>query len=565
MRAFAVWIGAVLLLGGLESSTLVSQGLADEPAAPSRSSEVPHGAGVKEARGAEAVPPVVEGQPSPPVEAGDVRGRAGMHDHRTSPGTVTPSPPTPASGEQPLPLPSNPAPTLNLAAVANAMRYDYKSLSTVVTVPFGLPLSKPVTISIGYFPSGVVGYGSRCQQRATQTYTSSVGNTFLCALPEGDGQPRHLHLDITLSEPKPGGGVFSYNVPVEMDLDPLYDVTISPLTFTLIRGCDVVGANQIDLYLSAPDNTNEFWGQTVHFATKEREVFVIREFSWARSEVSAAANLHKEDVLYEQIGVEGPIGFHPQYPHSTRIPLVPGKTHRSNQGLVAGNFASSDCRATLDYTVTYTFRGYFGAAPDMRGVAAALGSPITAVARTPNYLDLFVTGADGGIYSTWWDGNGAWNNWFSVSGGAAALGSPITAVARTPNHLDLFVTGADGNIYSTWWDANGGWGTWFNVAGGRAALGSRVEVASLNPNHLQLFVTGTDGNIYSTWWDANGGWAKWFSVSGGSAALGSPITAVVRNPNHLDLFVTGADGNIYSTWWDANGGWAKWVNISGEK
>ena len=197
------------------------------------------------------------------------------------------------------------------------------------------------------------------------------------------------------------------------------------------------------------------------------------------------------------------------------------------------------------------------------GGAAALGSPITVVARNPNHLDLFVTGADGRIYSTWWDANGGWANWFNVSGGAAALGSPITAVARNPNHLDLFVTGADGRIYSTWWDANGGWANWFNVSGGAAALRSRVEVVSRNPNHLDLFVTGTDGRIYSTWWDANGGWANWFNVSGGAAALGSPITAVARNPNHLDLFVTGADGRIYSTWWDANGGWANWFNVSG--
>ena len=124
MRAFAVWIGAVMLLGGLESSTLVSQGLADEPGAPSRSSEVPQGAGVKEARGAEAVPPVVEGQPGPPIEAGDAQERTGIHDHRTQPGTVMPSQPTPDAGGQPLPLPNDPAPTLNLAAVANAMRYD---------------------------------------------------------------------------------------------------------------------------------------------------------------------------------------------------------------------------------------------------------------------------------------------------------------------------------------------------------------------------------------------------------------------------------------------------------
>lgn len=154
MRAFAVWVGAVMLLGGLYSSTLVSQGLADQPAAPSRSSEVPHGAGAKEASGAEAVPLVVERQPGPPVEAGDVQERTRIHDHRTQPGIVTPSRPAPPSDGQPLPLPNSPAPTLNLAAVANAMRYDYKSLSTVVTVPPGLPLSKPVTISIGYFPSG---------------------------------------------------------------------------------------------------------------------------------------------------------------------------------------------------------------------------------------------------------------------------------------------------------------------------------------------------------------------------------------------------------------------------
>lgn len=143
----------------------------------------------------------------------------------------------------------------------------------------------------------------------------------------------------------------------------------------------------------------------------------------------------------------------------------------------------------------------------------------------------------------------SWRNWFNVSGGAAALRSTITAIARNPNHLDLFVTGTDGRIYSTWWDINGGWANWFNVSGGRAALGSRINAVARNPNHLDLFVTGTDGRIYSTWWDVNGGWASWFNVSGGGAALGSPIDVVSRNPDHLDLFVTGTDTRIYSTFW----------------
>ena len=185
-----------------------------------------------------------------------------------------------------------------------------------------------------------------------------------------------------------------------------------------------------------------------------------------------------------------------------------------------------------------------------------------------------------------------WHPWFNVSGGRAALRSPITAIARNPNHLDLFVTGTDGRIYSTWWDVASGWANWFNVSGGRGRarladhcdraqsqppgpvrhrhrrahlldlVGRRERMGQLVqrlrrrgragvarstrsraiPNHLDLFVTGTDGRIYSTWWDAASGWANWFNVSGGAAALGSPITAIARNPNHLDLFVTGTDG-----------------------
>lgn len=206
MRSSIAWIGAVIIFWGLYSSTLLDQGLADEPAGPIGSPKSSQGAGTKGATGGKAVSPVVEGQPSPSAAAGEVQGRSGMHDHRAHPGAVTPSLPTPGVGRHPLLLPNDPAPTLNLASVASAIRYDHKSFSTVLTTPIKLPLSQPVTISIGYVPSGVAGYGRYCQERVTQPYTPATGNTFLCALPEGDGQPRHLHLDITLSEPKPGGG-----------------------------------------------------------------------------------------------------------------------------------------------------------------------------------------------------------------------------------------------------------------------------------------------------------------------------------------------------------------------
>jgi len=269
--------------------------------------------------------------------------------------------PAPMLG-QALPLPNYPAPTPELAAVAQLIRYDYRSLSIIVTALPYLLTKQPVTISIGFFPSGVAGYGRYCQQRVTQIYANGPGNTFLCALPEGEGQPRRVHLDITLSQPNPAGGVYSYTVPVDLMLDPLYDVTISPLSFQLIMGCSTIGANQINLNWWAPDKPENQPYQTVHFATKERETFSIREFSWSQSEVSAAANLHPVLVWYEETGLHP--GFSP-LPVSGGN-LVPGKTYRSFQGLVNSLGSTQDCQATLDYTVTYTFRQYFGAAPEVR-------------------------------------------------------------------------------------------------------------------------------------------------------------------------------------------------------
>lgn len=94
------------------------------------------------------------------------------------------------------------------------------------------------------------------------------------------------------------------------------------------------------------------------------------------------------------------------------------------------------------------------------------GSVVTAIARKPDQIDLFVVGNDGGIYSTWWDGG--WHDWFRIGPEAANFpnGNTVTALARHPDHIDLFVVGHDGGIYSAWWNPNDGWETnhnWFRI------------------------------------------------------------------------------------------------------
>jgi hypothetical protein len=167
-----------------------------------------------------------------------------------------------------------------------------------------------------------------------------------------------------------------------------------------------------------------------------------------------------------------------------------------------------------------------------------LQATISSVARTQNHLDLFTVGTDDGIYSTWWDSNvdqGVWDHgWFRIGdphffdGFTVNQRTKISAVARQPNHLDLFVVGKDDAVYSTWWDGNvdqGRWDhVWFRIGdshffdGFTVNQGTVISAVACQQNHLDLFVVGKDGYVYSNsiWWDDNvhqGAWNHgWFRV-----------------------------------------------------
>jgi hypothetical protein len=127
--------------------------------------------------------------------------------------------------------------------------------------------------------------------------------------------------------------------------------------------------------------------------------------------------------------------------------------------------------------------------------------------------------------------------------------STVTAVARTPNNLDLFVLGSDGGVESTYWDASGGWGDWFRIGPEAATFpgGNTVTAVARTPDHLDLFVVANNGGIYSSYWDDGIPWSgDWFRIGPEAATFpgGNAVTAVARTPNNLDLFVLGSDGGV---------------------
>jgi hypothetical protein len=180
--------------------------------------------------------------------------------------------------------------------------------------------------------------------------------------------------------------------------------------------------------------------------------------------------------------------------------------------------------------------------------------PVTAFWRNRDHLDLFMTGRDGYVWSTYFENNQRQPHWFQLrpETGVAAPGQPVTAFWRNPDHLDLFMTGRDGHVWSIYFENNQWQPGWFQVRPetGVAVPGQPVTAVWRNPNHLDLFMTGQDGHVWSTYFENNQWQPHWFQLlpETGVAAPGQPVTAVWRNPNHLDLFITGRDGHIWSTY-----------------
>ena len=293
------------------------------------------------------VPPSTEGELGPAVQGeppvGEIQERG--VPLKPLPGTTAPPP----AGMAPPPCGAG-LPTENIAKVACAFQVKAKSLTILVVANPGPTPTQPVTISIllgGYAP-----------KRITQTYVASTGNHFLNNDPEGDGKPRSARVDITLTEPNPAGGVYTYTIPGSVMLDPLYDVNISPLDFTLFTPCDqlpgipVEHDAEIRLNWTSPDHKHN----EVKFNTRSGKNTTVSAFAWARPEVSASANLNGNlDIYFWEYDFRGPHSFPPGYAPPSLVNLVPGVTRQVVTKLTE---AFGDCTASVQYNITYTLRFY---------------------------------------------------------------------------------------------------------------------------------------------------------------------------------------------------------------
>lgn len=200
-----------------------------------------------------------------------------------------------------------------------------------------------------------------------------------------------------------------------------------------------------------------------------------------------------------------------------------------------------------DGTIKSAFReekiGWSGWFEPRDGFKAAPSSAVTAI-TSDGRIDLFVIGQNGHIYTNSWERNdwqtSGWQTWAPVGNLTVSPTAQISALIPRNSWLDLFVVGLDGRVYSTFrefparkelnmqakWRAGG----WFNIKEWKATKGSQVVSLLPRDNHIDLFALDSAGAVYTTWWEAAPGWQPWQPVGTNLGARAPCIADAVSDP-----------------------------------
>jgi len=207
----------------------------------------------------------------------------------------------------------------------------------------------------------------------------------------------------------------------------------------------------------------------------------------------------------------------------------------------------------------------------IRGGMAAPGAPVTAVSRSSNKLDIFVTGVDCRVYTAAWEPAFAdgWHGWWRIGAAIAAPRAFVTCVSRSTDKLDVFVVDGTRRTLTAAWEPAfaDGWHGWWHIRGGLAQPGSPMYAVSRSRDKLDIFVAGLDGGTYTAAWEPAfaDGWHGWWRLRGGITGLGGTIDAAVRSADHLDVVTVGLDRRVYTAAWEPAfaDGWHGWWPMGG--
>ncbi|MCX4632802.1 galactose oxidase-like domain-containing protein [Streptomyces sp. NBC_01443] len=206
-------------------------------------------------------------------------------------------------------------------------------------------------------------------------------------------------------------------------------------------------------------------------------------------------------------------------------------------------------------------------------LAAVPGSPVSAVSRSADKIDIFWAGHNGAVNTHFFSESQPWgqHNPFTLVRGDAPLaavpGSPVSAVSRSADKIDIFWAGHNGAVNTHFFSESQPWGQHnpFTLVRGDAPLaavpGSPVSAVSRSADKIDIFWAGHNGAVNTHFFSESQPWGQhnpFTVVDGGSpvaAAPGSAVASVSRGHDNIDLFWAGRAGAVNSLWWTEADGW----------
>lgn len=249
-------------------------------------------------------------------------------------------------------------PTPSITAVANAIAFRAKSLTTQITIRAGLNLANPVMISIQYsspaaqYRTNPVAYDCNGHRLMYNDPISGPNNTPGHAV---WGKPRQMTVNVTLSEARPGGTPYVFTVPFKVNLDPLFDVSLTPLRFKLNTSCESFYRGDADIHFwwYAPDAAKP---RERAFQASKGSTVTINEFAWARQEASGSANLMFPSFsFYEKDwNLTSPLQYDIPKPSVKLLPSTGGFVGRT----IKDSSGQKNCAADVAFDVRSQVRQY---------------------------------------------------------------------------------------------------------------------------------------------------------------------------------------------------------------
>jgi hypothetical protein len=250
-------------------------------------------------------------------------------------------PPAPGASQNAPPDANPGASTPNLKKVANALHLDHKSVTVAVTLPPGLGVTNRVDVSVDFDERGA-------SKRITQPYDNMRGNRILADLADNGGARRLAQVVISLSE----AGV-PYAVRSTVDVEPLYDIAVSPLSVYLVNDCDEFGESEPHFYFRLPNGQR----RDAEIYMSGGETYPIGRFAQLYREAGQSRNLGFPTFTFnEDDPFDGVHQFYSTNPDPNQKPLLPGKSQTVNLDMTSAT--DNFCTAKLSYTLTYTLRRY---------------------------------------------------------------------------------------------------------------------------------------------------------------------------------------------------------------